>query len=81
MNEISKTILSYNQGRLEQVLQIKYKAMCENAFRFFRGSCHLFYQRIKNEPVLLDSPNGWICGDLHLENFGSYRAIYLLDRS
>lgn len=74
MNEISKKILSYNTGRLEALLQVKYAAMCENAFRFFRGSCHLFYERLKGDRMLHDAPKGWICGDLHLENFGSFRG-------
>lgn len=51
---------------------MKYQLMAENAFRFFRGTCHLFYEDLKN--ALPASPTGWICGDLHLENFGTYKG-------
>ena len=48
--------------------------MTENAFRFYRGTCHLFYQDLaKTDPLPL-SPLAWTCGDLHIENFGSYKG-------
>ncbi len=56
------------------MVQLKYKLMSENEFRFFRGTCHLFYEdlnKVKDFPV---SPPTWICGDLHLENFGSFKG-------
>ena len=48
--------------------------MSENAFRFFRGSCHIFYEDLVRAGPLPQSPICWICGDLHVENFGSYRG-------
>lgn len=48
--------------------------MAENAFRFFRGTCHLFYEDLAAAEPLPLSPLAWICGDLHIENFGSYRG-------
>lgn len=54
--------------------KLKYEAMTENAFRFFRGTCHLFYQRLSGVKGFPRSPLTWICGDLHLENFGSYKG-------
>lgn len=74
MNEVSERISAYNRNRLPIMVGVKYKFMKENMFRFFRGSCHLFYEdlsKVKNFP---GGPLGWICGDLHLENFGSYRS-------
>jgi uncharacterized protein (DUF2252 family) len=53
---------------------MKYKFMRENLFRFFRGSCHLFYEDLATAQGFPAGPLGWICGDLHLENFGSYRS-------
>jgi uncharacterized protein (DUF2252 family) len=53
---------------------MKYKFMRENLFRFFRGSCHLFYEDLAAAKGFPAGPLGWICGDLHLENFGSYRS-------
>jgi uncharacterized protein (DUF2252 family) len=53
---------------------IKYKFMRESLFRFFRGTCHLFYEDLSTKKDFPAGPPGWICGDLHLENFGSYRS-------
>jgi len=67
-------LTKFNEGLLPEKLQLKYEAMAENAFRFFRGTCHLFYEDLaKAEPLPL-SPLAWICGDLHIENFGSYKG-------
>ena len=48
--------------------------MAQNAFAFYRGTCHLFYEDLQSDHTLPASPLTWICGDLHLENFGSYRG-------
>lgn len=71
---IVEEIVAFNKDRLPQVLKIKYQAMLENGFRFYRGTCHLFYKHLSKERKMPISPIGWICGDLHLENFGSYRG-------
>ena len=72
-SELAERIIRFNQGRLPEMTQLKYEAMTENAFRFFRGTCHLFYEDLQKKS-LPESPQTWICGDLHLENFGSYKA-------
>lgn len=44
-------------------------------YRFYRGTCHLFYEDLaKNDKKLPQSPVVWICGDLHLENFGTFKG-------
>ena len=48
--------------------------MAQSAFRFFRGTCHLFYEDLVQWNELPQSPLTWVCGDLHLENFGSYKG-------
>ena len=53
---------------------MKYELMAGNPFRFFRGTCHLFYEDLSKTDSLPASPTGWICGDLHLENFGTYKG-------
>lgn len=53
---------------------LKYRLMLGNDFRFFRGTCHLFYEDLAAAADFPRGPLGWICGDLHLENFGSYRS-------
>ena len=71
---IVKEIIQFNQGRDERLLELKYQAMRANPFSFFRGTCHLFYQDWPEHCSLNDAPLAWICGDLHLENFGSFKG-------
>ena len=56
------------------MVELKYESMAENLFRFFRGTNHIFYEDLKNSGVMPKSPLSWICGDLHLENFGSFKS-------
>lgn len=74
MSKLIERILKFNEGLLPEMLPYKYEAMAENAFRFYRGTCHLFYEDLHQEKSIAASPLTWICGDLHLENFGSYRG-------
>src|ERR1700760_1074067 len=74
MKQLYQRILTFNQGLLPDMVQLKYEAMAENAFRFFRGTCHLFYEDLAAAEPLPLSPLAWICGDLHIENFGSYKG-------
>ena len=74
MHEVTERIIAFNRNRLPKMLRVKYKFMRENLFRFFRGSCHLFYEDLAGDKNFPTGPLGWICGDLHLENFGSYRS-------
>jgi uncharacterized protein (DUF2252 family) len=73
MPTISARIKKYNAARLPEYTALKYTMMAESSFRFFRGTCHLFYEDLK--PASLPaSPLVWVCGDLHVENFGSYKG-------
>lgn len=69
-----KSILCFNAGRDPERLDLKYKAMRKNAFSFLRGSNHLFCETVPDSPLLSAMPSVWSCGDLHIENFGSYKA-------
>lgn len=71
---LPERIRAYNAGRQPDTLALKYAAMREDAFRFFRGTCHLFYNDLPADLPLLQSPPAWLSGDLHLENFGSYKG-------
>lgn len=73
-NTIYQRIQTFSQGRDPERLQLKYKAMQEDSFSFLRGTNHLFYQDWPKESVLNSTPLTWICGDLHFENFSSYRG-------
>jgi uncharacterized protein (DUF2252 family) len=74
MPTISERIKQFNNDRVPEYTTIKYQVMSENAFRFFRGTCHLFYEDLSKQQTLPGYPLTWICGDLHLENFGSYKG-------
>jgi uncharacterized protein (DUF2252 family) len=74
MATLYERLTTFNTGLLPEKVQLKYEAMTENAFRFFRGTCHLFYEDLADAEPLPLSPLAWICGDLHIENFGSYKG-------
>jgi len=67
--------MRFNTARDPERLALKYAKMRTNAFAFLRGSCHLFHGRLMAMAGLPKSaPLAWVCGDLHLENFGSYKG-------
>ncbi|ASU32079.1 DUF2252 domain-containing protein [Mucilaginibacter xinganensis] len=74
MSTISERLKLFNQHLLPDMVQLKYEAMTDNAFRYYRGTCHLFYEDLAAVKKFPDSPLTWICGDMHLENYGSYKA-------
>ena len=74
MSDIAQTIANFNTGRDPERLAMKYKLMRGSPFVFLRGTCHLFYARLPRDMVLDDAPPVWICGDMHVENFGSYKG-------
>jgi hypothetical protein len=58
-------------------LRKKFDALAATPFQFFRGTFHLmawdlFQGRVPGAEAA--APEGWIVGDLHLENFGIYRG-------
>jgi len=66
-----------SQPRDPDLLKDKYAAMRadkENPFVFFRATCHLFYEDLPIQSWFKKAPLVWICGDLHVENFGNYKA-------
>jgi uncharacterized protein (DUF2252 family) len=67
-------IIRFNEGREPQRLALKYEAMRHSPFGFFRGTAHLFYRDWPAGSPMDRSPLTWACGDLHLENFGSYKG-------
>ena len=73
MNVVNE-ILAFNAGREQERLQLKFQKMRVDAFSFLRGTCHLFYDRLAEIKLIKSAPVVWVCGDLHLENFGSYKG-------
>jgi len=73
--DVPTRIERFNAGREPERLALKYREMCKSPFSFFRGTAHLFWEDLgARTSALPDSPLVWACGDLHLENFGSYRG-------
>ena len=73
-NNVIERIRRFNAQRDPQRLALKYQKMRASAFGFLRGTCHLFYQDLPQTGLLNKAPLVWVCGDLHLENFGSYKG-------
>ena len=74
MLNVAKTIRSFNAGRDPERLVMKYANLRANPFVFLRGTCHLFYDRLPAGALFTKAPAAWLCGDAHLENFGSYKG-------
>lgn len=55
---------------------VKRERMRAGAFAFLRGSAGLFYDMLKAAPELArgGGGEGWLTGDMHLQNFGAYRT-------
>ena len=73
-SDIAAAISANNAGRDPERLSIKYAKMAQNPFIFLRGACHLFYEALPDLSSFRDAPLAWCCGDLHFENFGSYKG-------
>lgn len=78
---IRDRILQFNTSKsrapIPNLLEAKYAAMREekeNPFVFFRATCHLFYEDLPIKSCFKNAPLVWLCGDLHIENFGNYKA-------
>lgn len=73
-SSVAERIRAFNAGRDPERLDLKYKGMAKGPFSFLRGTCHLFYQDWPARSPLNSGPLAWLCGDLHLENFGTYKG-------
>ncbi|TAK91917.1 MAG: DUF2252 domain-containing protein [Aquabacterium sp.] len=71
---VVKSIAVFNEGRDPERLQMKYSKMRSTPFAFLRGTCHLFYEQLPLSGIFKKAPLVWTCGDLHLENFGTYKG-------
>ncbi len=68
--------------RFPSLLERKDARMMLSPLAFLRGAAPLFYEILASRPDLADGPRGegWLSGDLHLENFGAYRTHPLHDK-
>ncbi|WP_295952137.1 DUF2252 family protein [Rhodoferax sp.] len=72
--DVVKQIFQFNAGRDQERLESKYRKMRGDAFVFLRGTCHFFYERLPRGGIFKSAPLVWSCGDLHFENFGSFKG-------
>jgi uncharacterized protein (DUF2252 family) len=73
MSPVVDSILKWHRGRDPMLLGIKWRKISADVFAFFRGTAPLFYADWSREK-LPSAPVAWICGDVHLENIGSYKS-------
>ena len=74
MPTIVEKIIKYNQVFPANLRDLKFKAMADNSFGFYRGTCHLFAEDFIKLYGFKNKVRSWVCGDLHFENFGSYKG-------
>ncbi len=72
--DVVETILKFNRGREPERLRMKYHLMSVSPFVFYRGTCHLFYDDLPKHADFNKAPAAWICGDMHIENFGTFKG-------
>lgn len=72
--EIARRMLAHDRGRDPERLALKYARIRQSPFAFLRATAFAYYADCPLPPVLADSPQAWLSGDLHLENFGTYRG-------
>jgi uncharacterized protein (DUF2252 family) len=72
--DLHQRLTAFNADHNPQLVQIKYQKMRDNSFAFLRGTCHLFYDDEAGLAPLNPAPLAWSCGDLHPDNFGSYKG-------
>ena len=70
---IEARLAAFHEGRDLEILAQKLELIGKDAFSFFRGTCFLFYEDLETES-LPESPVIWATGDLHLQNFGTYKG-------
>ena len=74
LSGVAGRIWQFNHGRPPDLLALKYAKLRKQAFGFFRGTAHLFYQAATPPAAVTSAPVAGLTGDLHLENFGLYRG-------
>lgn len=76
--DLAEEQLKKDEARTENfpiLLRRKMERMSASPLAFLRGAAPFFYEVLKANDDLGQGPGGegWIVGDLHIENFGAYR--------
>jgi uncharacterized protein (DUF2252 family) len=67
-------VVAVNRDRDPQLLARKFEAMAADRFAFLRASAGWAHAGL-DLAALPPSPVSWVCGDLHLNNFGCFRGL------
>ena len=71
-----KKINQYNAVIPAAIHDVKWEKMRQSPFDFYRATCFLFAADFAKLYTQKPKIKSWICGDAHLENFGSYKGQY-----
>ena len=74
IGKITAQILAQNAGRDPDRLKLKLAHLRDDPFAFFRGTNPLFLGFLPRAHSVFRAPCTLVCGDLHLENFGTYKG-------
>ncbi|MDX2192708.1 MAG: DUF2252 family protein [Gemmatimonadales bacterium] len=74
MPTVADRLAAAHAGRDADLLARKATLLRRDPFTFFRGTAALWYEDWPTDHPLNDAPLAWASGDLHLENFGSYKG-------
>lgn len=74
IREIAELLRQYHADRDPVRLQMKLRLMRRDPFSFFRGTSIVFWSDWPAKHALNSAPAAWSTGDLHAENFGSFRG-------
>ena len=74
VDSVTQSITAYNCARDPARLRRKFELLRRDPCAFFRGTCHLFFETLPRDATLDRAPAVLACGDLHLENFGTYKG-------
>ena len=74
IGKLTAQISAQNAGRDIDRLRLKLEHMRQDPFAFFRGTNPLFLGFLPRAHAAFRAPRTLVCGDLHLENFGTYKG-------
>jgi len=74
ISKLTEQILAQNAGRDFDRLALKLAHLRQDPFAFFRGTNPLFLHFLPRAHPLFRGPSTLVCGDLHVENFGAFKA-------
>ena len=74
LSSVLNEVIAFNRDRKPRRVRLKLARMDAGPFAFFRGTVERFARSWPELKPDDPGPAVLLCGDLHLENFGAYRA-------